>query len=97
MTDHVHEWVKGDISTARCFQVGWVCKALSCDTFLTDTQAEAMLNEHPKLKRVQDYVEERWKESPESEKAEGYTILKNADVIALLADTQEDDDVQPTS
>ena len=57
--------------------------------YLQFPNPETMLNEHAKLKRVRDYVEERWKESPESEKVGGYTILKNADVIALLADTQE--------
>ena len=45
--------------------------------------------ENAALKRLRAYVKERWKESPEPERDDGYTILKNTDLVALLADTLE--------
>ena len=50
MTDHEHEWDLWEI-----FDGEYHCKIEGCRAKLTRHQAEAMLNEHAKLKRENDW------------------------------------------
>ena len=49
MTEHVHEWVLGDIGTTLHVRVGYVCESPSCSEFLTVTQVGVRLNATERL------------------------------------------------
>ena len=94
MTDHEHDIqvAKEMLNRLRVYDYRQDdSNVVMCLAYIHDglMATEAMLNEHAALKRICDYVKERFRKSPEPERAEGYTILKNADVVPLLADTQE--------
>ncbi len=66
MTEHVCEWILGDIGTTRHVRVGWVCESPSCSEFLAVTQVGVRLNATERLsaettlETLADIEHERW-------------------------------------